>query len=160
MDRFRIALAQANPLMGDIAGNLRKARAMRAAAAKAGADLVLFPELYVVGYPPEDLVLKPALQEDARDAVETWARETEDGGPAVLVGSPWLDDGKLYNAALLLDGGRVAGRTYKHNLPNYGVFDEKRVFAAGPMPVPFDVRGACIGVPVCEDIWTPDVVAC
>src|SRR5436305_7187335 len=111
MDRFRIALAQANPLMGDIAGNLRKARAMRAEAAKAGADLILFSELYAVGYPPEDLVLKPALQEDTRRAVENWAEETGDGGPAVLVGTPWEDEGKLYNACLLLDEGRVSART-------------------------------------------------
>src|SRR3954464_3082329 len=113
MDRFRIALAQANPLMGDIAGNLRKARAMRADAARAGADLILFSELYIVGYPPEDLVLKPALQEDARQAVEALARETGDGGPAVLIGAPWMEDGTLYNACLYLDNGRIAGRTYK-----------------------------------------------
>jgi NAD+ synthase len=160
MDRFRIALAQANPLMGDIAGNLRKARAMRADAAKAGADLILFPELYVVGYPPEDLVLKPALQQDARDAVESFARDTRDSGPAILIGAPWADQGKVYNACLFLDRGIVAGRTYKSDLPNYGVFDEKRVFASGPLPGPFDIRGIRIGVPVCEDIWTPDVVEC
>ncbi|HEY2068819.1 MAG TPA: NAD+ synthase [Rhizomicrobium sp.] len=159
-DRFRIALAQFNPIMGDISGNLRKARAARAEAAKAGADLILFPELYIVGYPPEDLVLKPALQDDAREAIEKFARDTADGGPAVLIGSPWVDDGKLYNACLYLDGGTVAGHTYKADLPNYGVFDEKRVFAAGPLPGPFNIRGIRIGVPICEDIWTPDVVEC
>jgi len=159
-DRFRIALAQLNPLMGDVPGNLRKARAARAEAAKQGADLILFSELYIVGYPPEDLVLKPALQDDAREAIEKFAQETSDGGPAVLIGAPWVDEGQLYNACLLLDEGRVAGRTYKHDLPNYGVFDEKRVFAVGPMPGPFAVRGVRIGVPICEDIWTPDVVEC
>ena len=159
-DRFRIALAQLNPLMGDVPGNLRKARAARAEAAKQGADLILFSELYIVGYPPEDLVLKPALQDDAREAIEKFAKETADGGPAVLIGAPWVDEGQLYNACLLLDEGRVAGRTYKHDLPNYGVFDEKRVFAVGPMPGPFAVRGVRIGVPICEDIWTPDVVEC
>src|SRR4051794_21413164 len=159
-DRFRIALAQANPLMGDIAGNLAKARAMRADAARAGADLILFPELYIVGYPPEDLVLKPALQDDAREAIEALAKDTAEGGPAVLIGAPWVDDGKLYNACLYLDEGRILGRTYKSDLPNYGVFDEKRVFAVGPMPGPFNIRGLRIGVPVCEDIWTPDVVEC
>ncbi len=159
-DRFRIALAQLNPVMGDISGNLKKARAARAEAAKAKADLILFSELYIVGYPPEDLVLKPALQEDAREAVEKFAKDTADGGPAVLIGAPWVDDGKLYNACLLLDGGKVAGHTYKHDLPNYGVFDEKRVFAVGPMPGPFSIRGVRIGVPICEDIWTPDVVEC
>jgi NAD+ synthase len=159
-DRFRIALAQLNPLMGDVPGNLRKARAARADAAKQGADLILFSELYIVGYPPEDLVLKPALQDDAREAIEKFAKETADGGPAVLIGAPWVDEGQLYNACLLLDEGRVAGRSYKHDLPNYGVFDEKRVFAVGPMPGPFAVRGVRIGVPICEDIWTPDVVEC
>ncbi len=159
-DQFRIALAQANPLMGDIAGNLRKARSMRADAAKGGADLILFPELYIVGYPPEDLVLKPALQEDSREAIEALAKDTADGGPAVLIGAPWVEGGKLYNACLYLDEGRIAGRTYKSDLPNYGVFDEKRVFASGPLPGPFNIRGLRIGVPVCEDIWTPDVVEC
>jgi NAD+ synthase len=159
-DRFRIALAQLNPLMGDIAGNLRKARAARAQAAKAGADLVLFSELFIVGYPPEDLVLKPALQEDAREAVERFAADTADGGPAVLIGTPWVEDGKLHNACVLLDEGKVAAKTFKVDLPNYGVFDEKRVFVPGPMPGPLNVRGLRIGVPVCEDIWTPDVVEC
>ncbi len=159
-DTFRIGMAQLNPVMGDIAGNIAKARAARAEAAQAGADLVLYSELFVVGYPPEDLVLKPALQEDVRHAVEKWARETADGGPAVLVGAPWVEHGKLYNACLLLDDGRVVGRSFKRNLPNYGVFDEKRVFAPGPLPEPFDIRGLRIGVPVCEDIWTPEIVAC
>jgi NAD+ synthase len=159
-DTFRIAMAQLNPVMGDIAGNIAKARAARADAAKSGADLVLYSELFVVGSPPADLVLKPALQEDVRHVVEKWARETANGGPAVLVGAPWVEDGKLYNACLLLDEGRVQARSFKRNLPNYGVFDEKRVFSPGPPPEPFDIRGVRIGVPVCEDIWTPEVVTC
>src|ERR1700759_1439047 len=159
-DRFRIALAQANPLMGDIAGNLAKARRMRADAAKAGADLILFPELYIVGYPPEDLVLKPALQDDAREAIEKFAKDTSDGGPAVLIGAPWVENEKLYNAFLLLDGGRIAGKTFKVDLPTYGVFDEKRVFSVGPAPKPFLLRGVPIGVPVCEDIWPNKITAC
>jgi NAD+ synthase len=159
-DRFRIALAQLNPLMGDIAGNLRKARAARAQAAKEGADLILFSELFIVGYPPEDLVLKPALQDDAREAIEKFAADTADGGPAVLIGTPWVQDGKLYNSCALLDGGRIAGMTFKVDLPNYGVFDEKRVFVPGPLPGPFNIRGVRIGVPVCEDIWTPEIVEC
>jgi NAD+ synthase len=159
-DLFRIALAQLNPTMGDVPGNLAKARAARAEAAKGAADVVLFSELFIVGYPPEDLVLKPALQEAARDAVEALARDTGDGGPAVLMGAPWVEDSKLYNACLLLEAGRVAARTFKHDLPNYGVFDEKRVFEPGPLPGPFNIRGVRIGVPICEDIWTPDVVEC
>src|SRR6201996_9675945 len=105
-DRFRIALAQLNPLMGDIAGNLRKARAARAEAAKAGADVILFTELFIVGYPPEDLVLKPALQDDAREAIEKFAKDTSDGGPAVLIGAPWVEGDTLCNAVLLLEEGR------------------------------------------------------
>ena len=159
-DAFRIALAQLNPVMGDIAGNLARARTARAEAARAGADVILFSELYIVGYPPEDLVLKPALQEDARLAMEKFARETADGGPAVLIGTPWREEDKLYNAFVLLDEGRVAARTFKVDLPNYGVFDEKRVFAAGPLPGPFNIRGVRIGVPICEDIWTPEIVEC
>ena len=157
-DRFRIALAQLNPVMGDIAGNLARARAARKAAA--GADVILFSELFIVGYSPEDLVLKPALQEDARAAVEELARDTGDGGPAVLMGAPWVEDGKLYNAMLLLDGGKVAGKSFKVDLPNYGVFDEKRVFVPGPSPRPLTVRGVQLGVPICEDIWKQDVTAC
>jgi NAD+ synthase len=159
-DRLTIALAQLNPVMGDIPGNLAKARAARADAAKAKADLILFTELFITAYPPEDLVLKPALQEDAREAIEKLARDTADGGPAVLIGAPWVEAGKLYNAFVYLDGGEVKGITRKVDLPNYGVFDEKRVFAVGPMPGPFNIRGVRIGVPVCEDIWTPDVVEC
>ncbi|HUO92649.1 MAG TPA: NAD+ synthase [Rhizomicrobium sp.] len=157
-DRLKIALAQLNPVMGDIAGNLRMARAARAKAKDA--DLILFSELYIVGYPPEDLVLKPALQADAREAIEAFAKDTADGGPAVLIGAPWVDGGKLYNAVLLLDGGRIAAHTYKVDLPNYGVFDEKRVFAPGPLPGPLNIRGVRVGIPICEDIWTPDVVEC
>src|SRR3569833_2908451 len=138
-DCFRIALAQLNPVMGDIAGNLKRAREARAKARNA--DVILFSELFIVGYSPEDLVLKPALQEDARAAVEDLAKATADGGPAILLGTPWVVDAKLYNAVALLDAGRVAGITLKNDLPNYGVFDEKRVFAAGPLPRPMVVRG-------------------
>jgi NAD+ synthase len=159
-DRFRIALAQLNPVMGDISGNLAKARAARSEAAKRKADVILFTELFIVGYPPEDLVLKPALQSDARQAVEKLAKDTADGGPAVLMGAPWVEEGKLYNACIFLDEGAIQGCTFKHDLPNYGVFDEKRVFAPGPMPGPFNIRGVRVGVPICEDIWTPDVVEC
>jgi NAD+ synthase len=156
-DHFRIALAQLNPVMGDIAGNLAKARAARAQVPDV--DVIVFSELFITGYSPEDLVLKQALQRAARAAVEELARDTA-SGPAMLIGAPWFEEGKLYNAMLLLDGGVVAGITRKHDLPNYGVFDEKRVFAAGPLPGPLSVRGVRLGVPVCEDIWTSDVTEC
>ncbi len=152
-DQFAITLAQLNPTVGDVAGNAAKARAAREKARADGADLLVFPELFISGYPPEDLVLKPAFQSACRAAIEELARETADGGPAVLIGSPWVDDGKLYNACALLDGGRIAAIRYKVNLPNYGVFDEKRLFARGPAAGPVTVRGIRVGVPVCEDIW-------
>jgi NAD+ synthase len=155
-DRLRLALAQIDPTVGDVVGNVRRLREARAAAARDGADLVIAPELVISGYPPEDLVLKPAFQARCRAAVEELATETADGGPALLVGTPWVEDGKLYNAALLLDGGRLAGKRFKHDLPNYGVFDEKRVFAAAPPSGPLAFRGARLGIMICEDMWTPD----
>ncbi len=153
-DKLAIAVAQLNPVVGDISGNLERARAARATAARDRADLVAFSELFIAGYPPEDLVLKPAFQAACRAAIETLARDTADGGAAVLVGTPWVEDGKLYNAYALLAGGRIEAIRFKVNLPNYGVFDEKRVFAAGPVPGPVSLRGVRLGLPICEDTWT------
>lgn len=155
-DRLAITLAQLNPTMGDVDGNAAKAREARARAKADGADLIVFSELFIAGYPPEDLVLKPAFQAACRAAIEELARETADGGPAMLIGAPWVEDGNLYNACALLDGGRIAAIRYKVNLPNYGVFDERRVFAAGPVAGPVTLKGVRIGVPICEDIWTDE----
>jgi NAD+ synthase len=153
-DRFAIAVAQLNPIVGDIAGNLERARRARAKAARDHADVVAFSELFIAGYPPEDLVLKPAFQAACRAAIEALARDTSDGGPAMLIGTPWVEDGKLYNAYALLAGGRIDAIRFKVNLPNYGVFDEKRVFASGPVPGPVSFRGVRLGLPICEDTWT------
>ncbi len=164
-DRLAIAIGQLNPTVGDIAGNADKARRARAEAARSGADVVALPELFLSGYPPEDLVLKPAFQAACRAKVEELARETASGGPALLIGTPWLAEGKVYNAYCLLDRGVIAAVRLKVNLPNYGVFDERRVFAPGPPPGPVNFRGVRIGIPICEDIWTEwgdyeDVVEC
>jgi NAD+ synthase len=159
-DRFAIAVAQLNPVVGDVTGNLRRAREARAQAFRDGADVVAFSELFISGYPPEDLVLKPAFQAACRAAVETLARETSDDGPGVLIGTPWVENKKLYNAYAFLTGGRIEAIRYKVDLPNYGVFDEKRVFAAGPLPGPIVIKGIRVGIPICEDIWGPEVVEC
>ena len=159
-DTLRLALAQLNPTVGDVAGNLALARAARAEAAAAGADVIVFTELFLAGYPPEDLVLRPSFQDACRRATEDLAADTADGGPAVIVGTPWVEGGAVYNAVAVLDGGRIEAVRYKVDLPNYGVFDEKRVFATGPLPGPVMLRGVRLGVPVCEDIWSPDVVEC
>src|SRR4051812_45119394 len=158
-DSLNIALAQLNPTVGDVAGNADKVRHARDRAAAMGADVVAFPELFLAGYPPEDLVLKPAFQAACRSAVEALARESTKG-PALLVGTPWLEDGKLYNAYALLSGGAIEALRFKVDLPNYGVFDEKRVFAVGPLPGPILINGVRIGIPICEDIWGPEVVEC
>ena len=159
-DSLKVGLAQLNPKVGDVAGNLAKVRAARAEAARQGADLVLTTELVLAGYFPEDLVLKPAFQKACHEAVEALRADTRDGGPALFVATPWQEDGKLYNAMIALDKGEIIGKRYKVDLPNYGVFDDKRVFTPGPMPGPIVFNGVRIGVPICEDVWTPDVVEC
>jgi len=157
---LRIALAQYKPVVGDIEGNAARVSQARAQAAAQDAQLVVFPELFLSGYPPEDLVLKPAFIVALREAVNALAAATADGGPGVLLGVPWEEAGKVYNAVVLLDHGEVAAIRYKYDLPNYGVFDEKRVFAAGPLPGPVNFRGVRIGVPICEDIWAEEVCEC
>jgi NAD+ synthase len=159
-DSLKVALAQLNPKVGDVSGNLAKVRAARETARKQGADLVLTSELVLSGYPPEDLVLKPAFQKRCHEAVEALRADTRDGGPAVFVTTPWREGDKLHNAIIGLDKGEIIGKRFKVDLPNYGVFDEKRVFAPGPMPGPLVFNGVRIGVPICEDVWTADVVEC
>ncbi len=157
-DSLKISLAQLNPVVGDIAGNVDKIRAARQTAAGQGAELVIGTELCVTGYPPEDLILKNAFVRAAMEAVETLAAETADGGPGLIVGAPWFDDdGNRYNAAIVIDDGKVQTVRYKWDLPNYGVFDEKRIFKAGELPGPVNFRGVRLGLAVCEDMWTPDV---
>jgi NAD+ synthase len=158
-NRLRIAIGQLNPIVGDVAGNLELALEAWSQAHADGADLLVLSELFISGYPPEDLVLKPSFQAACRHAVESLAAQTANG-PAIIVGSPWRDGDKLHNGVLLLEGGEIKAVRYKVELPNYGVFDERRVFQPGPLPGPVDFRGLRIGMPVCEDIWVEDVVEC
>ncbi len=155
---LKIALAQLNQTVGDFAAN---AADMIAARAKMpDADLVMFPELSLAGYPPEDLVLKPAFVDACLAELYKLAAVTADGGPAMLVGTVWRDGGKIYNAVALLSDGKVQTTRQKHELPNYGVFDEKRVFASPPLQSPVLFKGVRIGLPICEDIWFSDVCEC
>ena len=153
-DILRIAVAQLNPTVGDVAGNLAKAREARADAARQGADLVLYTELFLAGYPPEDLVLKPSFLKACEKAAEDFAKDTADGGPGVIIGTPLKRKSGTHNSIVFADGGKIIAERYKLDLPNYGEFDEKRVFQAGPEPQgPVNFRGVRIGIPICEDIW-------
>ena len=154
-DRLIITLVQCGQTIGDLA---RNADAMLQARAEAqDCDLIVFPELQLIGYPPEDLVLKPALIARAEAELARMAAATADGGPAMLVGSVFQREGALYNGIALLDGGQVAAVRLKHELPNYGTFDEKRLFASAPLQSPVPFRGVMLGLPLCEDIWFPTV---
>ncbi|NKB43246.1 MAG: NAD+ synthase [Alphaproteobacteria bacterium] len=156
-DSLTIALAQTNPTVGAVAANADLIRQARSDAAAEGADIVVFSELNLSGYPPEDLVLRSSFLDAIEAAANELATETSDGGPALIIGAPWRVEGECYNAALVLDAGEIKGIRLKHHLPNYGVFDEKRVFASGPPSGPVVVRGVRLGVLVCEDMWFDDV---
>jgi len=157
--RLRIACAQLNPVVGDLSGNAALARSAREEAQKHDADLVVLSELFIAGYPPEDLILKPAFVQACMDVVRDLAKGTADGS-SLLVGTPWGENGKVYNAVALLVGGKLEALRYKVDLPNYSVFDEKRVFAPGALPGPINFNGVRLGVPICEDIWTDAVTEC
>lgn len=155
-DRFRVTLAQLNPTVGDLAGNAAKARAAWEEGRKAGADLVALPEMFITGYNTQDLVMKPVFHQAAIAEVEKLAADCADG-PALAIGGPWVEGGRLYNAYLILKGGKIASRSLKHHLPNETVFDEVRIFEAGPLGGPYAVGNTRIGSPICEDGWHEDV---
>ncbi|WP_341631458.1 NAD+ synthase [Sphingomonas agri] len=158
-DQLKIALAQMNQRVGDLEGNAAGMLEMRRKAAAAGADLLVCPELQLVGYPPEDLVLKPEFVRRVHECTDELVRATIEPGPAILVGTIVQEGGQNFNTMLLAEGGSVIGRTFKHELPNYGTFDEKRIFSPGPLPDPIFWRGLRVGVPVCEDMWLEPVCA-
>ena len=155
-----IALAQINPTVGEINGNIELIETARKEASIGGADIMIAGELTVSGYPPEDLVLKPAFMDCIEQKVTALATKTADGGPALIIGTPWRQDGKLFNAVMLLDQGKIVTIRYKNLLPTYGVFDEDRVFDRGPLPGPISFNGVRLGVMICEDMWEPDVTEC
>jgi NAD+ synthase len=155
-DMFRMMLAQLNPVVGDIAGNVARAKAAWESGRAAGADMVALTEMFVTGYQTQDLILKPAFVSAAMAAVEALAVECAEG-PALGIGGPVTQGGKLYNGYYVLEGGRVHARVLKHHLPNDAVFDEKRVFASADVHGPYVVKGVRIGTPICEDAWHPDV---
>jgi NAD+ synthase len=155
-DTFRLMLAQLNPVVGDIAGNIAKARAAWEAGRTQGADMVALTEMFVTGYQTQDLILKPAFVRAAIAAVEGLAATCADG-PALGIGGPVRVEGRLYNGYYILQGGKVSARVLKHHLPNDAVFDEKRIFASADVHGPYVVNGVRIGTPICEDAWHPDV---
>ncbi|MBP7381807.1 NAD+ synthase [Myxococcota bacterium] len=156
MNSLSIYVVQDDPVVGDIEQNLAMAVRHWRDARAAGADLVVFSELFISGYPPEDLVLKPVFVRRAMEAAGELAAFSVDG-PGIVTGCPFLNGSGVGNAVLLIDDGRIQAVRFKHHLPNYGVFDEVRVFEPGPLPDPVDFRGVRLGLPICEDIWWPDV---
>ncbi len=157
---FAMALAQLNPRLGDVAGNIDRLAKARVEAAKNGAAVIVTPEMYLSGYPCDDLVLRDDFMRDVAAGIERLATITADGGPAIIVGAPHVKNGHIFNAVFVLDDGKKVAHRDKVNLPNYGVFDDKRNFTAGGMPGPVMLRGIKFGLPICEDIWQPDVVEC
>ena len=155
-DRFRLTLAQSNPTVGDIAGNAALACRVWQQGRDAGADMVALPEMFITGYNAQDLVVKPAFHHAAMAAVTQLAADCADG-PALGIGGPWAEDGKLYNAYFILRGGEITSRVLKNHLPNETVFDEVRIFDAGPLGGPYSVGDTRIGSPICEDAWYEDV---
>ncbi|WP_339773279.1 NAD+ synthase [uncultured Pseudosulfitobacter sp.] len=155
-DTFRITLGQLNPTVGDIDGNAAKARSAWEAGRDAQADMVALPELFITGYNAQDLIMKPAFHTAAIEAVKALAEDCADG-PTLAIGCPWVEGAELYNAYLICRGGRIVSRVLKHHLPNETVFDEVRVFDAGPLGGPYSVGNARVGSPICEDAWHEDV---
>ncbi|WP_442855816.1 NAD+ synthase [Devosia sp. A16] len=158
-DRLRIALAQLNPTVGAIAQNLALAKSTLADAAGQGADILLFSELFLTGYFPDDLLFKPRFVADAMAAAEDFARATAGTGVSAIMPTVWREGGKLFNAVIVCEAGEITARRYKRELPNEDIFYEKRYFERADLQEPVTIKGVSIGIPICEDIWHPDVCA-
>jgi len=148
-----ITLGQLNLVVGGFEENLQRMLAAHAKAEQQNADLIIFPELSVTGYPPEDLVRKPVFYQKAMEIVRVLQEKTRNSNTALLIGTPWHESNELYNAALLLEKGEIVAQQFKHDLPNYGVFDERRIFSAGPIPTPIGFHEVQLGIMICEDMW-------
>ena len=149
-----IALCQIAPRVGDIRGNIEDIKKAYMQAYDQGAELAIFCELVVSGYPPEDLVQKPSFQRACVEAVHDLATFTQNG-PAMIISSPWPEEGRLYNSAFLLAEGKIQAKHYKIRLPNYGVFDEPRRFTPGKDVSVTPFKGIMLGLLTCEDLWLP-----
>lgn len=158
-DRLRIALAQLNPTVGAIAQNLALAKQTLADAAGQGADILLFSELFLTGYFPDDLLFKPRFIADAMAAAEDFARATAGTSVTAIMPTIWREGGKLFNAVVVCEQGVVTARRYKRELPNDDIFYEKRYFERAELQEPVTIKGVSIGIPICEDIWHPEVCA-
>ena len=154
---FKVTLGQLNPTVGDLGGNAQKARKAWLAGQAEGADLVALPEMFITGYNPQDLVQKPAFHKAAIETIHALAKDCADG-PALGIGGPWAENGKLFNAYFILKSGKIRSVIEKHHLPNETVFDEVRIFDSGDISGPYSVEQSRIGSPICEDAWHEDVV--
>lgn len=152
-----LTLAQINPTVGALSSNKEQILHAWKIADEAKSDLVIFPELVLCGYSPEDLVLKPFFLQEVRTTVKSLCKDSVSFGCGALISCPWVIDEQTYNAVLLIENGEIKHVQAKHHLPNYGVFDEKRVFTEGPMPQPIEFRGTKLGLLICEDMWHADV---
>ena len=157
MTKLAIALAQLNAHVGHVSYNLKSFRQARERSAALGADIIVSPEMFLSGYPCDDLVLRDDFMTSIEQAIDSLIALSADSGPAIIIGAPYREAGKLYNSAFVIDKGALLARRDKVALPNYGVFDDKRHFTQGDLKGPVNIRDMKVGLAICEDIWWPDV---
>ena len=158
-NKLKITLAQLNPVVGDIIGNVNKLIKIRSNL-NTDIDIIVLPELYLTGYPIDDLVLRNDFLELVENQINELAKLTNDNKAAIILGAPRREKTSIRNSVFVLDKGKIVTFRDKYNLPNSGVFDEQRIFAPGALSGPVNIRGALFGLPICEDIWSETVVEC